>query len=41
MKVDLNYLTSWKDILSISPNYISDKDYDNLKNYLEYISSGK
>ncbi len=41
MKVNLNYLTSWKDILTISPNYISDKDYDNLKNYLESISSGK
>ncbi len=41
MKVNLNYLTSWRDILNISPNYISDKDYDNLKNYLESISSGK
>jgi len=41
MKVNLNYLTSWKDILTISPNYISDKDYKNLKNYLEAISSGK
>lgn len=41
MKVNLNYLTSWKDILTISPNYISDKDYDNLKSYLESISSGK
>ena len=41
MKVNLNYLTSWRDILNISPNYISDKDYKNLKNYLEAISSGK
>ena len=41
MKVKLNYLTSWRDILTISPNYISDKDYDNLKSYLESISSGK
>ncbi len=41
MKVNLNYLTSWRDILTISPNYISDKDYKNLKNYLESISSGK
>ena len=41
MKVNLNYLTSWRDILTISPNYISDKDYNNLKNYLESISSGK
>ncbi len=41
MKVNLNYLTSWRDILTISPNYISDKDYKNLKDYLESISSGK
>ncbi len=41
MKVNLNYLTSWRDILTISPNYISDKDYMNLKNYLESISIGK
>ena len=41
MKVNLNYLTSWRDILTISPNYVSDKDYKNLKNYLESISSGK
>ena len=41
MKVNLNYLTTWRDILTISPNYISDKDYNNLKNYLELISSGK
>ena len=41
MKVNLNYLTTWKAILAISPNFISDEDYDNLKNYLESISSGK
>ncbi len=41
MRVNLNYLTSWREILTISPNYISDKDYNNLKNYLESISSGK
>ena len=41
MRVNLNYLTSWRDILTISPNYISEKDYKNLKNYLESISSGK
>ncbi len=41
MKVNLNYLTSWRDILNISPNHISDKDYKNLKNYLESISSEK
>ena len=32
MKVNLNYLTSWRDILTISPNNISDSDYMNLKN---------
>ena len=41
MKVNLNYLATWEDILAISPNYISDKDYENLKNYLESISIGK
>jgi orotate phosphoribosyltransferase len=32
MRVNLNYLASWKDILEVSPNYISEKDYINLKN---------
>ncbi len=41
MRVNLNYLTSWREILNISPNYISDKEYNNLKNYLESISSEK
>ena len=40
MKVNLNYLASWKDILEISPNYISMKDHANLKKYLEMISNG-
>lgn len=40
MKVNLNYLASWKDILEVSPNYISEKDYINLKEYLENISNG-
>ena len=40
MKVNLNYLASWKDILEISPNYISMKDHANLKKYLDMISNG-
>ena len=40
MGVNLNYLASWKDILEISPNYISMKDHVNLKKYLEMISNG-
>ena len=40
MRVNLNYLTSWKDILEISPNYISMKDHANLKKYLDLISNG-
>ena len=40
MKVNLNYLASWKDILEVSPNYISEKDYINLKKYLENITNG-
>ena len=40
MRVNLNYLASWKDILEVSPNYISEKDYINLKRYLENITNG-
>ena len=40
MRVNLNYLTSWKDILEISPNYISMKDHASLKKYLDMISNG-
>lgn len=40
MRVNLNYLASWKDILEVSPNYISEKDYINLKKYLENITNG-
>ena len=40
MKVNLNYLASWKDILEVSPNYISNKDFINLKKYLDDISNG-
>jgi len=39
MRVNLNYLASWKDILEISPNYISMKDHANLKKYLDMISN--
>ena len=40
MRVNLNYLASWKDILEISPNYISMKDHAYLKRYLDMISNG-
>ena len=40
MRVNLNYLASWKDILEVSPNYVSEKDYINLKKYLENITNG-
>jgi orotate phosphoribosyltransferase len=40
MRVNLNYLASWKDVLEVSPNYISEKDYINLKKYLENITNG-
>ena len=40
MRVNLNYLASWKDILEVSPNYISNKDFINLKKYLDDISNG-
>ena len=40
MRVNKNYLASWKDILEVSPNYISEKDYINLKKYLENITNG-
>ena len=40
MRVNLNYLASWKDILEVSPNYISEKDHINLKKYLENIANG-
>ena len=40
MRGNLNYLASWKDILEVSPNYISKKDHANLKEYLGNISNG-
>ena len=41
MNVDLNYLTSWNEILEVSPNYISDTDHIKLKKYLLSITNGK
>ena len=40
MKINLNYLASWQDILEVSPNYINPKEYLKLKKYLEDISNG-
>ena len=41
MNVNLNYLTSWKEILEVSPNYISNSDQIKLKEYLLSIANGK
>ena len=41
MNVNLNYLTSWNEILEVSPNYISGTDHNKLKDYLLSISNGK
>ena len=41
MNVNLNYLTSWNEILEVSPNYISNSDQINLKEYLLSIANGK
>jgi orotate phosphoribosyltransferase len=41
MKVNLNYLTSWNEILEVSPNYISNSDQIKLKEYLISIANGK
>ena len=41
MNVNLNYLTSWNEILEVSRNYISDIDHIKLKEYLSSISNGK
>ena len=41
MNVNLNYLTSWNEILEVSPNYISDTDHIKLKKYLLSITNGK
>ena len=41
MRVNLNYLTSWPDILEVSPNYITNSEHIRLKEYLINISNGK
>ncbi len=41
MKVNLNFLASWHDILDVSHNYISKSEYLRLKEYLYNISNGK
>ncbi len=41
MNVNLNYLTSWNEILEVSQNYISDIDQIKLKEYLSSIANGK
>ena len=41
MNVNLNYLTSWNEILEVSPNYISNSDQIKLKEYLISIENGK
>ena len=40
MKVNLNYLASWHDILEVSPNYISKKDQLKLEQYISSIENG-
>ncbi len=41
MRVNLNYLTSWHDILEVSPNYISNREQQKLKQYISSIENGK
>ena len=41
MNVNLNYLTSWNEILEVSPNYISNSEQIQLKEYLLSIANGK
>ena len=41
MKVNLNYLATWQDILNVSANYISNEDYFKLESYLSSIKNGK
>jgi orotate phosphoribosyltransferase len=41
MNVNLNYLTSWNEVLEVSPNYISNSDQIKLKEYLISIANGK
>ena len=41
MRVNLNYLASWYDILEVSPKYISNRDQLKLKQYISSIENGK
>ena len=41
MRVKLNYLASWHDILDVSPNYISNREQLKLKQYISSIENGK
>jgi len=41
MNVNLNYLTSWNEILEVSPNYISNSEQIKLEEYLLSIANGK
>ena len=38
MKVNLNYLATWHDILEVSPKYLSQKDQVKLERYIQSIS---
>ena len=41
MRVNLNYLASWHDIIEVSPNYISNKEQLKLEQYISSIENGK
>ncbi len=41
MRVNLNYLASWHDILDVSPNYISNIEQLKLEKYISSIENGK
>ncbi len=41
MNINLNYLTSWNEILEVSPNYISNSEQIKLEEYLLSIVNGK
>ena len=41
MRVNLNYLASWHDILEVSPNYISNIEQLKLEEYISSIENGK
>ncbi len=41
MRVNLNYLASWHDILEVSPNYISNIEQLKLEKYISSIENGK